>query len=327
MHVYANLAILGVSGIVLLGFQSLKLFESPVAFALAAGCYLIFLAISFLNTRTWLEKEHDRKILRLRETYERKIRRLKNEYDTATLEKTIRDGTRTLIKNAVDYFKIENIKKEMKPSAAIQNLQLDKYGQIIELLADFSLILPDYDENRRIVQQEINHQIEIYRIDESLFAEFLRTIMGKYLMTVNKKIRERIALETPSLKLCPACSSRIPVKASVCRHCGHRLDDHANLVVRVDSAPGETETEAIRHGMERFREGELSEAVKHFTRAIELNPDSGDALFRRGVILEKMGDAIGSLRDLRGAAQLGHEKARRRLLAMRGDQTQEWAVD
>lgn len=327
MHVYANLAILGVSGIVLLGFQSLKLFDSPVAFALAAGCYLIFLAISFLNTRTWLEKEHDRKIQRLRETYERKIRRLKNEYDTATLEKTIRDGTRTLIKNAVDYFKIENIKKEMKPSAAIQNLQLDKYGQIIELLADFSLILPDYDENRRIVQQEINHQIEIYRIDESLFAEFLRTIMGKYLMTVNKKIRERIALETPSLKLCPACSAKIPVRASVCRHCGYHLENTVNLVVRADTPSEETEADSIRKGMESFRQGQLADAAKHFSQAIETNPESADTLFRRGVVLEKMGDANGSLRDLREAARRGNEKARRRLLTLRAEQTQEWAVD
>ncbi|MCP4106611.1 MAG: hypothetical protein GY749_13925 [Desulfobacteraceae bacterium] len=119
------------------------------------------LIITFLITKQWMEKEYEGKMRIMKDKYERKIRRLKKEHDTTTLEKTIRDGTQTLIKNALDYFKIENIKNEMGATAALQNLQLDKYGQIIELLADFSLILPDYQENQQIVKEEIDHQIDI----------------------------------------------------------------------------------------------------------------------------------------------------------------------
>lgn len=224
MHIYANLVVLGLGGMALITFSTFQVFTPAITFLLSFFVFLVFLLVAFLNTRAWIEKEHYRKIRTLKEQYERKIRRIKNEYDTATLEKAIREGTKTLIKNAVDYLKIENIKKEMPPSAAIQNLQLDKYGQIIELLADFSLILPDYDENRRIVEREINHQIDIYEIDEKLFAEFLKTILGKYHLTVTKKMRERLQLAAGrQSRFCPACKERIPVHSSDCRYCGHVL--------------------------------------------------------------------------------------------------------
>lgn len=222
MDIFTNLAILGISGIALIGFSSFRVFSPVVTFFLCIFLYLVFLLVAYLNARSWLDKEHHRKLRMLKERYERKIRRIKNEYDTATLEKTIREGTKTLIKNAVDYLKIENIKKEMPPSAAIQNLQLDKYGQIIELLADFSLILPDYEENRRIVETEINHQIQIYEIDEKLFAIFLKTILGKYHLTVTKKMRERLQFAaSKQVRVCSRCRERIPVHASVCRYCGY----------------------------------------------------------------------------------------------------------
>jgi len=224
MHIYANLVVLGLGGMALITFSAFQVFTPAITFLLSFFVFLVFLLVAFLNTRAWIEKEHVRKIQTLKNQYERKIRRIKNEYDTATLEKTIREGTKTLIKNAVDYLKIENIKKEMPPSAAIQNLQLDKYGQIIELLADFSLILPDYDENRRIVEREINHQIEIYEIDEKLFAEFLKTILGKYHLTVTKKMRERLQMVAGrQSRLCPACKERIPVHSSDCKYCGQSL--------------------------------------------------------------------------------------------------------
>jgi tetratricopeptide (TPR) repeat protein len=224
MHIYSNLVVLGLAGMALITFSAFQVFAPAITFLLSFFSFLVFLLVAFLNTKAWIEKEHLRKIQALKDGYERKIRRIKNEYDTATLEKAIREGTKTLIKNAVDYLKIENIKNEMPPSAAIQNLQLDKYGQIIELLADFSLILPDYDENRRIVEREINHQIEIYEIDEKLFAEFLKTILGKYHLTVTKKMRERLQLVAGSQsRLCPACKERIPVHSADCRYCGHSM--------------------------------------------------------------------------------------------------------
>lgn len=224
MRLYSNAIILGITGTVLLAFTAMRMLEPYIAFSLSVFIYIIFLFIIFANLKVSVEKETGRETGLLKQKYENRIRRLKNEQDTTTLEKTIRNGTKTLIKNAVDYYKIENIKNEMPPSAAIQNLQLDKYGQIIELLADFSLILPDYEENQQIVQQEIRHQIDIFQIDEKAFADFLRSIMDKYLLTVNKKIREMIRQNSlREMKTCPKCKERIPASAKICRHCSYGL--------------------------------------------------------------------------------------------------------
>jgi tetratricopeptide (TPR) repeat protein len=280
MNIYSNLIVLGVIGFVLLGFASFQVLSPPISFALTVFSFSVFLLITFINVRAWIEREYDRKISRLKEKYERKIHRLKHEHDTATLEKTIRDGTKTLIKNAVDYFKIENIKNEMPPSAAIQNLQLDKYGQIIELLADFSLILPDHEENREIVLQEINHQIEIYEIDEKTFAEFLRTIMGKYLLTVNKKLREKLELSASrNLKPCPKCSRAIITTARVCKHCGHRfvIDFHA-AAHHVDARKTANDVaDWMKKGYRLYRAGNYEDAARVFTLAIALDPKARQA--------------------------------------------------
>ncbi|GBC61624.1 hypothetical protein DENIS_2586 [Desulfonema ishimotonii] len=323
MHIYANLVFLGITGISLFAFLSFQVIRPPVAFLVALFSYLIFLFIAFLNTRAWLEKEHKRKIDRLKEQYEKKIRSLKKEHNTATLEKTIRDGTKTLIKNALDYFKIENIKNEMTPSAAIQNLQLDKYGQIIELLADFSLILPDYEENRRIVEQEIHHQIEIYLIDEKPFSEFLKTIMGKYLLTVNKKIREKIKQDLLGrMKSCPKCSGRIPFNAKVCRFCGHT----SALPVSAPDLVTKHKTDWFRKGYESYKDGNLKEAIRLLSLAIELDPKATQAYYNRGIVYKKMEDSQKALNDLQVAARLGHEKAKEYLRSVKHSQTQEWKL-
>ena len=327
MNIYSNLILLGVIGIVLLGFASYSVLTPLVSFTLTSFSFVVFLLITFINVNAWIEREHDRKITRLKEKYERKIYRLKHEHDTATLEKTIRDGTKTLIKNAVDYFKIENIKNEMPPSAAIQNLQLDKYGQIIELLADFSLILPDHEENREIVLQEINHQIEIYEIDEKTFAEFLKTIMGKYLLTVNKKLREKLELGAAgNLKSCPKCARTIAPTARVCKHCGHRFVIDL-CIADQSSQTGRTENEVthwLKKGYGLYRAGNHEDAVRALTMAIALDPQAKQAYYNRGLSYKHVDRVKDALEDLQAAARLGHQKARELLSTIKHSDTQEW---
>ncbi len=322
MNIYINLVVLGVIGITLFAFLSFQVMNPLASFFIAVFAYVIFLLISLMNARTWLEREHDRKITHLKDRYERKIRRLKHEHDTATLEKTIRDGTKTLIKNAVDYFKIENIKNEMPPSAAIQNLQLDKYGQIIELLADFSLILPDYEENRQIVQQEIIHQIDVYQIDEKPFAEFLRTIMGKYVLTVNKKMQEKIQMDVSrTLKTCARCSERMPVSAPRCKKCGYEFKNVREINF---SRSGDDPAEWLRKGNLLYRSGNLDEALRVFTLTIALDPNLDQAYYNRGVIYWKMSDFHKAVDDFQSAAQLGHGKAKAALDQISFSRTQEY---
>lgn len=320
MHIYANLFLFGIVGITLLAFSFFQMINIYLSFTLSVLAYIIFILITFINTRTWLNKVHEKDIDSLKEKYEGKIRGLKNEYDTAMLEKTIRNGTKTLIKNAVDYFKVENIKNEMPPSAAIQNLQLDKYGQIIELLADFSLILPDYDENRQIVLQEITHQIDIFLIDEKPFAEFLQTIMGKYLLTVNKKVKEKIRQNVlKHMKACPNCSERVSNAAKICKHCGHKFSVHTDK-----AALNKKEEELIKKGYEQYKKEDFEQAVRSFSIAIKMNPKADQAYYGRGFIFNKMNKTHKAMKDIQSAARLGHEKAREFLAAMRFAQTQEY---
>jgi len=319
MRTYSNIIILGITGIVLLAFCSMRILEPYLAFGLSAVFFIVFLIITFANLRISVQREYEEEIRTLKETYEKKVQRLKHEHDTTTLEKTIRNGTKTLIKNAVDYFKIENIKNEMPPSAAIQNLQLDKYGQIIELLADFSLILPDYEENRQIVLQEIHHQIDIFQIDEKAFAEFLRSIMEKYLLTVNKKIREKIRQNTlRQMKTCPNCYERIPVGAKICRHCSHSLT--ANQ--KDSSTPGKYE-EWFRKGNALLNAGKTEEAIHCFSQVIRLNPNAKEVYYARGIAYQRMSNDRMAIEDFKTASSLGHTKARDSLNAVMFSRTQE----
>jgi tetratricopeptide (TPR) repeat protein len=312
--------IIGVTGI---GLSAYLFFEVPdpnISFVSAALAYILSLLITFIITKREVEKEYNGIIDCLKKEYKTKIHKLKREHDTTTLEKTIRDGTRTLIKNALDYFKLENIKNEMGNSAAIQNLQLDKYGQIIELLAEFSLILPDVKENQEIVQQEIYHQITVYEIDEKPFAMFLQRIMEKYVITVKKKIREKRDLGTQKdMKRCPRCAEMILPKAHVCRHCGHEF----RSAPRSSDTPQRTEIDWLKRGQLLYRSGNLQEALSMITNAIDLNPKSGIAYYQRGIVHEKIGNQKRALDDLSTAAQLGYKKALEILKSSMVD-TQQW---
>lgn len=306
MNIYISLIIVGSIGVGISSYVPFQISNQFVSFLTRVLSTVLCLLVTFLVTKRWVEKEYDEKMRTLKEKYEGKIHGLKKEYDTTTLEKTIRDGTQTLIKNALDYFKLENIKNEMGDSAAISNLQLDKYGQIIELLADFSLILPDVKENREIVQQELNHQISIYRIDEKPFALFLQRIMEKYVVTVNKKIREKVSQNTLGLmKTCPRCAERVLLKANVCKHCGYefkalsRTPAHSTIAL-----------DRVEKGKELYRTGDYQEAANVLTSAIELKPDYAIAYYNRAIVYYRLGDRKQAENDLKEASYLGHKKAR-----------------
>jgi len=316
MNIYLSLIMVGAVSVALSAYLPHQIPNLYASFAVSVLSTFFSVYLTFLITKKWVEKEYGERIMILKEKYESKIHGLKKEHDTTTLEKTIRDGTQTLIKNALDYFKLENIKNEMGDSAAIANLQLDKYGQIIELLADFSLILPDIKENQEIVQQELNHQIEIYKIDEKPFAMFLQRIMGKYEVTVSKKIREKIDQNTLGiLKNCPRCAERVMLKANVCKHCGYEFK-----TISKTSAHRTIAFDRVEKGKKLYRAGEYNEAIDSLSSAIQLKPNYAVAYYNRAIIYYKIGDAENAEKDLKDASYLGHKKAKD-LLSLRAKET------
>ncbi len=307
MSIYTNLIGMGCVAIGLSAYLSVQIANKHISFIIIVLSSIFILIITFLITKRWLDNEHESKLRSQKEKYDSKIKRLKKEYDTTTLEKTIRDGTQTLIKNAVDYFKIENIKNEMGSTAAIQNLQLDKYGQIIELLADFSLILPDYQENQSIVQEEINHQIEIYQIDEKAFAVFLERILDKYQVTVSKKIRERVAQNViEHKKVCPNCAESVLLKANVCKHCNYEFK---KAPPPKKNAPSSLAQEGVERGKKLYKDGNYQGAIDVLTHAIQAKPNYAVAYYNRAIVYKKIGNIKKAEHDLKEASFLGHKKA------------------
>ncbi|MDM8551070.1 tetratricopeptide repeat protein [Desulfobacterales bacterium HSG2] len=296
MNIYANLIIVGAVAIGLSAYLPSQLpgkYPSVVLAILSTAISLIF---TFIITKKSLDKEHGDKIRDKEEEYEKKMIELEREINMATLEKMIRDGTKTLIKNALDYFKLENIRNEMGDSAPIADLQLDKYGQIIELMADFSLILGDIRRNRVIVQREIIHQIAIYQIDEKPFSMFLQRIMDQYIVILNKKTEER---NNPKrMKTCPKCTKRV-LEANVRKHCGHEFNAISVRSVKI----------LDQMGKKFYRSGNYREAAEAFTRVIELKPDYALGYYNRAVVYYKVGDGDAAESDLRKASGLGYKKA------------------
>lgn len=305
MNIYASLIIVGSVAVGLSAYLPFQISDSYASVMVAVLSTALSLILTFIITKRWMEKEYDGRIHDLEERYESRISGLKKDHDIATLERTIRDGTQTLIKNALDYFKLENIKSEMGDSAAIANLQLDKYGQIIELLADFSLILPDIKENQAIVQQEILHQIAIYQIDEKPFSIFLQRIMDKYIVTVDKKIREKIGENTMGvMKTCPRCAEKVRTKANVCKHCGHEFKTAS------EKSDGKTIARTqVEIGKKLYRSGNYQESIEAFTRAIQSNPEYAIAYYDRGIVYYKIGSDELAKNDLKEALRLGYKKA------------------
>jgi len=311
MNTYIGLISLGVFAVGLSAYLPIVIPTTTISVVTIIFAAVFTLLITFMVTKKWMEEQYDLKSRKLKEENDRRIRRLKKEHDTTTLEKTIRDGTQTLIKNALDYFKIENIKNEIGTSAAIENLQLDKYGQIIELLADFSLILPDIKENQKIVEDEITHQIKIYTIDENPFALFLERIMQKYIVTVNKKIKEKIEFEImESMKICPQCAEKVLPKAKVCKHCGHKFQ-----YISRSTAHRTIALDRVDRGKKYYKLGQYPEALKEFDTAIELKGNYALAYYNRAIVHNKLGNRKEAEADLREASYLGHKKAQELLNA------------
>ncbi len=305
MNIYTSLIILGSVAVGLSAYLPFQIPNKSVSFISTIFSSIFSLLITYIITRRYMEQEHEAAMKTLKERYERKIRRLKKEHDTTTLEKTIRDGTQTLIKNALDYFKLENIKNEIGASAAIQNLQLDKYGQIIELLADFSLILPDFQENQLIVQREIDHQISIYETDEKPFAIFMERILEKYQTTVDKKIREKIEQRTiESMKTCPRCAERVLFKARICKHCNYEFKTVPKTPTHSTVA-----MDRVEKGKSLYNDGRLEEALEVFNSAVELKPNYALAYYNRAIVYNKLGDNKRAEDDLKEACYLGNKKA------------------
>ncbi len=302
MNTYIGLIALGAFGVSMSAILPFLIPNPAISLLTVILASVFTLLVTFMVTKKKLEEQFQLKVMKTKEESDRRISHLKKEHDTATLEKTIRDGTQTLIKNALDYFKIENIKNEIGSSAAIENLQLDKYGQIIELLADFSLILPDIKENKKIVEEEIVHQIQIYRIDENPFALFLERIMKKYTVTVEKKIREKIEQDiSERMKRCPRCAEKIMPQAKICRHCGYEIRAKTGKVISLNP---------IERGRKFYKTGRYAEAIREFGSAITEKPDDKEAYFNRAIVYNKMGKYKMAKADLEEASRLGHEKAK-----------------
>lgn len=305
MQAFINLIFFGLLGIGISAYAVFDVTNKNISFATIAGANLLFLYVVFTLARKDLKDKHEDMVKDITKKYTLTIGRLRKDHDTTTLEKTIRDGTRTLIQNALDYFKIENIKNEMGPSAAIQNLQLDKYGQIIELLADFSLILPDHVENQKIVQQEIIHQIEIYRMDERSFSRFLERIMVKYKATVKKKMREREDEQIHiHMNTCPQCAEKVFPRLEICNHCGYELKKS------LSNAHKKNERKWLKEGYDLYHMGNYDKAIRLFTLAIDVNPKADHAYYCRGIIFHKLNNYAQALDDLKAAAKFGNQKAK-----------------
>lgn len=321
MQIYTHLIFMSLAGLMVSVYLPIQIEDKHISLISLAILYLTSLGMMFMLTKKETEKKYNDMLSNIKKKYEARLSRLKLEYDTITLEKTIRDGAQTLIKNALDYFKIENIKNEMPPSAAIQNLQLDKYGQIIELLADFSLILPDHEENKQIVQKEIYHQIEIYQVDEQPFAVFLQRIMEKYLMTLNKKVRERQDLQKQeTTKECPKCMEKVQINARLCKHCRYEFEKPSRPLTA--SPPREKLLD--RKGKGLYKAGDFEEAIRIFSVFIDFNPKASQAYYNRGMAYYKLEKQAEAIKDLKRAIELGHEKARQFLNLITLDNTQEW---
>lgn len=316
-YTYIGLIILGISTVGICAYLPVLIPGPFISFLTVVLSSVLSLLITFIVTKKWLDDHYEQRARGIREENERRVKRLKREHDTSTLERTIRDGTQTLIKNALDYFKLENIKNEIGSSAAIENLQLDKYGQIIELLADFSLILPDIKENQRIVEDEISHQINIYRGDENPFSVFLERIMKKYTVTVTKKIKEKNEQDYwESMKTCPQCAEKVLPKAKVCKHCGFRFQD-----ISPSAAHQAIAADRVEKGRNLYKLNQYDDALKEFDAAIGLKANYATAYYLRAIVHNKLGKRKQAEADLQEASYLGHKKAQK-LLQMRKSGTE-----
>jgi len=307
IHTYMKLMIAGLIAVGVPAYLSVQITDTEqqhLTFIVTTISTLLCLTATFLIAKNYLNEKYEDEIKAITEKHEGIIKDMKREHDTATLEKTIRDGTQTLIKNALDYFKIENIKNELGATAALNNLQLDKYGQIIELLVEFSLILPDRMENQKIVQREIDHQIKIYHVDERPFAIFLHRLMEKYLMSLTKKVKEKVEHAAAETKICPRCAETVSDDSVICKHCNYDFKTAPKT-----PAHGTIAVDRFEEGRKLYNMGNYQEARDMFSKAIELKEDYAGAYYNRAITCYRLGNMEEYEDDLKEASYLGHRRA------------------
>gem|GEM_PF-779744 len=312
MNVYIGLTIVAFMAVCLSAYLPFQTSDKSVSILMIIVSTIFSMTLTFVITMQWRKKIKDERIRKIEAEHEKKIHMMEKKHDTTNLEKTIREGTLALIKNALEYFKLENIKNEIGESAAIENLQLDKYGQIIELLAEFSLILPDVTESQKIVQQELTHQIQIYQMDERPFSLFLQRIMDKYLITVHKKMLEKVSEKTLGLmKTCPRCRKRVLHRANICKYCRYEFRALPDDPVHSNMALGQVEG-----GRKLYYGKNYKEAIRAFTRAIELKPNFAIAYYNRAICHYKINNNEAAKKDLKRASSMGHSGAEKLLKKM-----------
>ena len=74
--------------------------------------------------------------------------------------------------------------------------------------------------------------------------------------------------------------------------------------------PISSENDLIIKAQLFFKNNNYKRAIKALNRALEINNKSESAFYNRGVVLLKMGDKKKAVRDLKIAANLGHEKSK-----------------
>jgi tetratricopeptide (TPR) repeat protein len=71
----------------------------------------------------------------------------------------------------------------------------------------------------------------------------------------------------------------------------------------------QTDDEAFRKGNRAYEQGQKTEAVKHYTQAIELNPQDADAYYNRGNAKLALGDQPWTIQDFTRAIELNPQFA------------------
>jgi tetratricopeptide (TPR) repeat protein len=77
--------------------------------------------------------------------------------------------------------------------------------------------------------------------------------------------------------------------------------------------PISSENDLIKEAQLFFKDSNYKSAINALNRALVINNKSESAFYNRGVVLLKMGDKKKAVRDLKIAANLGHEKSKQLL--------------
>ena len=140
---------------------------------------------------------------------------------------------------------------------------------------------------------------------------FMNRIMDKYIVTVDKKIREKTDLDMiENMKVCPQCAEKVLPKAKVCKHCAYNFETLAMNNPHKNAA-----SDHLEKGKQFYTNGEYHKSLEECSIAIELKPDYANAYYVRGIVHSKVGNHQEAENDLKEAASLGHKKSQEMLNA------------